>query len=292
MTGTLHPPAAEVNGNPVPPDARDGRTGRFLRQFARPRFAIPGILIVALAIGLVTDSASATSVVAVLVIGFVILIRRAWGRADQETRDAFFYAYAESRELEDPGLEEIPFVTSLLLSGDHRQSGRIMSGVLDGQWPGLLAHFVYQTVAGKDNSERVIFHDFTVALFELPGASQQIGELHFLARSREDRLTDDHPIPPGDPLVFESNALNSRYSMQVSTGSDPILTRQIFSPSFIVWLSEFPPVGFGFELEGDWLCCYATELIESAAGLDEFAAASASVAVKLADKAIQASSRI
>lgn len=282
MTGTVQPPADEVNETPVPPDARTGRGKRFRRQLLRPVQLVATILVVALAIGLVIDSASTTSVFSVLVIGLGILTRRAWRRANRETRDAFFFAYAESRGLTDPGPNQIPSVTSLLSSGDSRQSGRIMSGVLGGKRPGLLAHFVYETVAGKENSERVIFHDFTIALFELPGASQQLGQLHFLARSDDDCKSDDHPIPPGEPLALESIALARRYSMQTSIGADPILIRRVFSPTFIVWLAEHPPTGFGFELEGDWLCCYQVGLLDTAVELDELTAAAAGAATRIA----------
>lgn len=268
---------------PVIPDARTGRGRKLAAQLLSPFTIIVGVLVIGLAIGLVIDSGAVDSAVVVLVIGLGILLRRAWKRADKQARDAFFFAFAESRLLSDPGIPGFPPVTSLLRTGDHRQTGRLMAGKIDGRRSGSLGHYIIETVTGNNDSERVIFHDFTIVLFEIDGISKNLGRMHFLARSEDDRKADRHPIPASEPLHLESVALARRYGMHTSAGIDQILIRRIFSPSFIVWLIEKPPGGFGFELEGDHLCCYVTRLLDSADELDELISASVNVVDRLLD---------
>jgi len=63
--------------------------------------------------------------------------------------------------------------------------------------------------------------------------------------------------------------------------------RQLFSPTFIVWLAEAAPDKFAFELVGGTLCCYVSGHKENAAALDGIAAATGAVAKRLRDEALE-----
>lgn len=263
------------------PDARHGRGKRFVQQLLSPFTLIVGIGVTGMMIWMAIDEGAVDGAATIIAIALAILGRRAWRRARKQTRDAFFFGYAKARGLGDPGPGELPPATSLLRAGDHRQSGRVMQGELNGMRNGLLGHYVFETVAGSDDSERVIFHDFTVVLFKYEGVSARLGDMNFLARQegRQDDAT--YPTETATPLVLESLALDRRYRMTTTPEVDQVLLRRVFSPTFIVWLGEKTPSGFGFDLEGEWLCCYSTGLRESATDLDDLVEFSTGFAKRL-----------
>ena len=79
-------------------------------------------------------------------------------------------------------------------------------------------------------------------------------------------------------------ALTERYEVFVGPEQDQNWLRQLFSPSFIVWLAESAPEWFRFELVDGYLCCYVKGHRESAAELDALAEATATVARRLREE--------
>jgi hypothetical protein len=57
-----------------------------------------------------------------------------------------------------------------------------------------------------------------------------------------------------DRLDLESAELDSRYRIYVSPDSNSVWVRELFSPSFIVFLLERAPRGFAFEYVSGTLC--------------------------------------
>ena len=47
-------------------------------------------------------------------------------------------------------------------------------------------------------------------------------------------------------VTLESEAMRDRYEIFVQKQQDPIWVRRLFSPSFIVWLTDTPPQKFAF----------------------------------------------
>ena len=88
-------------------------------------------------------------------------------------------------------------------------------------------------------------------------------------------------------VKFESEALDRRYEIFVSEMQEPNRVHQLFSPTFIVWLVEQAPDKFAFELVGGKLCCYVNGHKENAQELDRIASATASVAKRLRDEALE-----
>jgi len=54
-------------------------------------------------------------------------------------------------------------------------------------------------------------------------------------------------------ITLESAGFNARYLLLALEGQDPVLTRELFSPSLIAWLEREPPRGFSFELNEGFL---------------------------------------
>ena len=76
-------------------------------------------------------------------------------------------------------------------------------------------------------------------------------------------------------IELESTAFDERFELFVSEQHDTNWVRQLFAPSFIVWLTHEPPEGFAFEYGGGTICASLEdhrdspeELAELVAGLE------------------------
>ncbi len=73
-------------------------------------------------------------------------------------------------------------------------------------------------------------------------------------------------------VKLESEALDEKYEIFAGKGQDAVWLRQLFSPTFIVWLTDAAPKKFAFELVDGTLCCYVNGHKEDAAELDPIGA--------------------
>jgi hypothetical protein len=80
----------------------------------------------------------------------------------------------------------------------------------------------------------------------------------------EDKFRFDH-----ERVTLESEAIRDRYEIFVLKEQDPVWVRRLFSPSFIVWLTEKPPRRFAFELEDGHLIAYLPDHKDDVKGLEE-----------------------
>ena len=88
-------------------------------------------------------------------------------------------------------------------------------------------------------------------------------------------------------VKLESAALDDRYEIFAGKDQDAVWLRRLFSPTFIVWLTESAPEKFAFELVDGTLCCYVSGHKKSAAELDAIRAATAAVANRLRDESLE-----
>ena len=88
-------------------------------------------------------------------------------------------------------------------------------------------------------------------------------------------------------VKLESEMLDERYEIFAGKSQDANRLRQLFSPTFIVWLTDSAPEKFAFELVGGTLCCYVNGHKKKAAELDTIRAASAAVASRLREEALE-----
>ena len=85
-------------------------------------------------------------------------------------------------------------------------------------------------------------------------------------------------------VKLESEALDEKYEIFAGKGQDAVWLRRLFSPTFIVWLTESAPKKFAFELVDGTLCCYVQRPQEKAEELDAMRAATATVATRLRER--------
>jgi hypothetical protein len=88
-------------------------------------------------------------------------------------------------------------------------------------------------------------------------------------------------------VTLESEALLDKYEIFATKEQDANRLRQLFSPTFIVWMTETAPDKFAFELVDGTLCCYVSGHKENAAELDAVAAATGAVGARLREEALE-----
>jgi hypothetical protein len=276
----------------APDDANDLRGFHFRRLLGKPATwiatavfviaaGVAGAALLSPAIGAV---AAGAALLASLLIVFAI--------ADSKAEGAFFEAYAAQRGLTLSGRGPLPPATPLLRKGDDRYAERAMAGPLAEGVDGVLALYTYEdeTTDSEGNSQ-TNYYRYTLGLAEVPECAGHIPELFcqrkFGLRALEG--LEDAFRRSKQRVKLESEVLDERYEIFSGSEQDQVWLRRLFSPTFIVWLSDEAPKKFAFELVGGTLCCYVSGHKKSAADLDTVRAASAAVAKRLREEALETS---
>lgn len=160
-----------------------------------------------------------------------------------------FAAYAAAHKLTLEPEGRLPRTTPLLAEGELRRVDALMRGWL-GEY--LEAQIAIVSRAGTGGGEV----DFTVAVAHVPKAKQfipwllchRVDDEHLLGRAAEGLIHGN------DRLNLESAELDRCYRIYASPQRDEVWLRELFSPSFIVFLLELAPAGFAFEYVEGTLC--------------------------------------
>lgn len=88
-------------------------------------------------------------------------------------------------------------------------------------------------------------------------------------------------------VELESEVADKRFEIFIGRNDDMNRARQVFSPTFIVWLAEEAHEGIAFELIGGAFVVNAKGHKKSAHELDEFCEAAAVVARRLIEEATE-----
>ena len=213
-----------------------------------------------------------------------------FGIADSRAEDAFFRVYGEQRNLVVYGKGRVPPATPLLRRGDDRYAERALEGLLGDGVDGTLALYPYEeeSTDGKGNRQ-TNYYRYTIGLAQVPECASLVPELYcqrkFGLRALE--KLEDAFRRSKERVELESEALDERYEIFAGNERDANWLRQLFSPSFIVWLTDSAPDKFAFELVDGTLCCYVSGHRKSAAELDEVRAAAAAVATRLREESLE-----
>jgi hypothetical protein len=278
----MHAPAP----TPLPRDADDTRAAHLRTLIRQPvalsltaTGAIVGVTIGAVAAGVTVGAVIAAAiVVAAGVIAFVL--------ASDRAESDFFAVYAAERGLNQIARRSLPPLTPLLRNGDERRAEHVMKGTLPGGIAGTLAHYTYVDVTSGSRSERrESEHPFTVVIGNVPESAPLVGEL-YCQRRFGFRLLDsvEDAFRTRDRVELESEALDRTYEIFADRGTDENWLRQLFSPTFILWLTESAPREFAFELVAGLLCVSVTGHLESAAELDRLCESAVTVAARLSEE--------
>jgi hypothetical protein len=210
--------------------------------------------------------------------------------ADSRAADSFFGAYAQEHGMELNGRSPLPAVTPLLQKGDARYAERSLSGPFADGVEGVLALYTYEEEStDSDGNRQTNYYRYTVGLVNVPECSKLVPELfcqHKFGLSSLEKFEDVFRRSK-ERVKLESEALDKQYEIFVGKGQDNVWLRRLFSPTFIVWLTDQAPKKFAFELVGGNLCCYVHGHKEKGDELDTMRAASAAVATRLREESLE-----
>ena len=196
--------------------------------------------------------------------------------ADSRAEDAFFVHYAKENGFALGGQSFLPEATPLLRKGDSRYAERTLTGDLAPGVNGILALYTYEEeTTDSEGNRETDYYRYTVGLVQIPECAELIPELYVQRKFGLKALEKLEDAFRGDKerVKFESAELDKRFEIFVDEKQDQNWLRQLFSPSFIVWLLQKTPDKFAFELANGTLCCYANNHKEKAADLDRMRAA-------------------
>ena len=244
------------------------------------------VVVIAIVVGLGVATASDSVTLGLGAAGAVLIVG-AW--AAMRSARSLFAAYAKDRgmTLISSNRARLPGTTPLLRKGDERYAERLLQGPLADGGEGMLANYTYVEEAADGGSGTA--HRFTLGYLTVPESVPLAPELFVRSRAGLRTLEglEDALSGPRSRVELESEALDRAYEIFASEMQDPNRIRQLFSPSFIVWLAEEAPDGFGFELFGGKLCCYVEGHAGDANALDRVAAATAAVATRIREESLE-----
>jgi hypothetical protein len=222
------------------------------------------------------------------VVGLLIAMIVTFAVADHRAENAFFKAFAESHGLKWQGSGSLEGFTPLLRKGDERRANEIFTGPLAEGFEGTLALYTYTVVSRDSDGDRTeTDYPFTLILTDLPETVAHMPDLRVQSKSGfkmfeglEDKFRASH-----DRVTLESEAMRDRYEIFVGKEQDPVWVRRLFSPTFIVWLTDAPPKKFAFELVAGKLCAYVPKHRDSVEGFEEIMEVGCAVARRLREEA-------
>jgi hypothetical protein len=285
------PEIEEAQSTGLPNDANDMRGYHFSRLMRTP---LTLILIAALtAISFVTclvflsAAIGAAGALVALLLGIVIV----FAIADKRAADDFFEVYAANRGLTlVHGRGRLPQATPLLRKGDDRYTDRTLTGPIAEGFGGTLALFTYEEeTRDSEGDTQTNYYRYTLGLVEVPDCVSFVPELYCQRKFGLRALEKFEDAFRGNKqrVTLESEELLEKYEIFATKEQDANRLRQLFSPTFIVWLADSAPDKFAFELVDGTLCCYVSGHKEKAADLDAIAAATGAVAKRLRDEALE-----
>jgi hypothetical protein len=149
-----------------------------------------------------------------------------------------------------------PPVTPLLAAGERRHFEHTLAGPLFGRLGGprcVLGHYTYETARDENNGleagwdlapEKVVYdpHRFTVCAADVGGHFARLRGVYLRPRLSVVKLEDDWLAvgPKRHRVRLESVRFNELYDLHRSDGQDEVALRELFSPSFTMWLQEHP----------------------------------------------------
>jgi hypothetical protein len=284
------PPEAEftppVIESAAPTDANALRGHHFKRLMGLQRtWWLIGVPAAVIGVAVATTSVVIGVIVALAVVAVGIGV--VFAIADSKAADDFFDVYAENHGLELGGKSRLPAATPLLRKGDDQYAKRTLTGEIAPGCGGLLALYTYEEQTTDSNGNRQTnYHEFTLGMTEVADCVEHVPELYCQRRSglRSLEKFEDVFRRSKRRVTLESDALGDRYEIFVAKDQDDVWLRRLFSPSFIVWLTESAPDKFAFELVQGSLVAYIRGHKEDTADLDSVAAATGAVAKRLREK--------
>lgn len=273
------------------PDDADDLRGFYFRELLRKPLTKVLLAVEALVAGVAGAVFLGPAIGAGIAVGALLLgLLIVFALADSHSEEAFFNVYGEQRNMVVYGRSRLPEATPLLKKGDDRYAERTLEGELGDGVKGMLALYTFEEESTDSKGNRQTnYYRYTVGIAQVPECTGFLPELYCQRKSglRALEKFEDAFRRSKERVKLESEALERRYEIFSAAGQDPNRLRQLFSPTFIVWLAESAPEKFAFELVGGNLCCYVSGHKKEAEELDAMRAAAAAVATRLRAESLE-----
>jgi hypothetical protein len=278
-------------GEALPPDFATIDDADDLRGFHFRRYLRRTITWILIGLGMAVGFAVGTFAIgpgigglaaaAMFLLGLLIV----FGIADSKSEDNFFDAYALQRNMTRVENGSLPPVTELLRKGDEREADEVLRGSFADGVDGTLALYTYTDVYYDKNGRHETDYHFTVSMVDLADSLQFVEEIYCNRKVGLKMLEGvEDTFRSKERVHLESAALDDKFEIFVAKSQDPNWVRQLFSPTFIVWLTEQTPEHFAFELESGVLCCNVKGHKKDAKHLDGMRAAAVAVSARIREE--------
>jgi hypothetical protein len=223
--------------------------------------------------------------VGVMVLGPVaialLIVLWCWVIADRRAEDEFFNRFAGAHQLNHHRQYSLNTFTPLLAGGDRRRCEHWMES--NGRGIGW-----YTFECRQDNGDKADTwepHHFTISMVDVGELGMGRFQGIYLRRRRGifDRLDSDSNWLRNHKLKqveLESTAFCERFELWAEQDQDDIILRQLFAPTFVVWLSEHP-LKPGFELRAGELVVFIPDRCGEAGKLDFLLMATAEISRRI-----------
>jgi hypothetical protein len=271
-----------VSGAPrVPTNTNSTRHSHFRTLIGSSTAIVGGAIAatVAFSVGAASHSLPVMGGGPVVVVVVVAVV--AWLRAGSEAEDEFFRRYAAVHGLNHWPKWSLSEYTPLLGGGDRRRCEHWMEG--NGRGLGWYTFEVRQENGDKADSWES--HDFTLATVDIGEHGMSRFQGVYLRRRRGvfERFETGANWLAGHDLEkveLESTAFVERYELWTSRDQDEVVLRQLFAPSFVVWLSDHP-LQPGFELRAGMLVVFIPQHCGEAGKLEFLQMAAAEISRRI-----------
>ena len=271
-----------MSGNPpVPPDANSTRKAHFQTLLSSSPSVVGGFVLVAIAFTIGAAKHSVPVMFGGPVAIACLIVALCFYYADKQAEDEFFARFARAHELNHFKKYSLDGFTPLLAGGDRRHCEHWMEGHGHG-----IGWYTFET--RQDNGDKPDTwesHDFTLATVDIGELGMPRFRGIYLRRRRGifDRLDSDANWMRGQhtkKVELESTAFNDKYELTADRDQDDIVLRQLFAPSFVVWLTDHP-LAPGFELRAGMLAVFMPGHCGEAGKLDFLMMAAADISKRI-----------
>ena len=266
---------------PVPLDTDSTRSAHFRTMVSSSPAVVGGVILASAAF--IAGAAShnvavmfgGPAVVAALVVAIAFYL------ADRQSESDFFGRFARAHQLNHFAKYSLDGFTPLLAGGDRRSCEHWMESQRRG-----IGWFTFET--RHDNGDKPDTwepHEFTIATVDVGELGMARFQGIYLRRRRGifDHLDSDanwlrrHELKK---VELESTAFNQIYELNAERDQDDIVLRELFAPSFVVWLAEHP-LQPGFELRAGMLVVFIPGHCGEAGRLDFLLMAADSISKRI-----------
>ena len=270
-----------MTARPVPANANSTRSAHFRTLVGSSLAVVGGTIAAAI---LFTVGAS-QHWVGVMVLGpaavALLVIVVSWWVADSQAEREFFARFSAAHQLNHWEKYNLPEFTPLLGGGDRRHCEHWMEHRGRG-----LGWYTFE--CRQDNGDKPDTwepHNFTIATVDLGELGMGRFQGIYLRRRRGifERLDSDANWLRGHDLKkveLESTQFTERFELCADQDQDDIVLRQLFAPTFVVWLSEHP-LEPGFELRAGQLVVFIPDRCGEAGKLEFLLMAAAEISRRI-----------